>query len=125
MEKIAMTDLPDLIARVESAPPEQERALLEEGFALLHPAPDPQFHPAFHTWDVCRTKFFRKLDANAGLCAAMMLVPCDYPKWAVTGRNSATLGTKGGAPGALEWTFASTPALALLAARLKQEMQDG
>lgn len=56
---------------------------------------------------------------TASLDAAMTLVPTDHPKWAVTGRNSATCGPKHGEGGPLEWTFAATPALALCAAALK------
>ena len=61
-------------------------------------------------------RFAAMLDAGAYLSAAEMLVQREYPKWAVTGRNSATLGPKNGAPGPLEWVFAETPALALIAA---------
>jgi len=53
------------------------------------------------------------------LAAAMMLVPEGYPKWAVTGRNSATIGrkvTEDANSNVLDWSYAATPALALIAA---------
>lgn len=56
---------------------------------------------------------------TSSLDAAMQLVPEDRPKWAVTGRNSATVGMNGGEVGHIEWVFAATPALALCAAALR------
>lgn len=50
------------------------------------------------------------------LDAAMMLVPENMPMWAVTSRNSATVGNK---DNPLSWRFAATPALALTAACLR------
>jgi len=66
--------------------------------------------------------FVRLLDLSTPeslLAAAIMLIPEDHPKWAVTGRNSATIGRKLSEDvnvNALDWVFAATPALALIAA---------
>ena len=65
------------------------------------------------------SRYLAMLDAEAWTSAVEMLLPADHPRWAVTGRNSATCGNKDGAPGPLDWTFASTPALALAIACLK------
>ena len=56
---------------------------------------------------------------TADLNAALTLLPDDRPNWAVTGKNSATVGTVNGVPGAMTWVFAATPALALVAAILR------
>jgi len=138
-----MTDptLPDLIARAESAPPEQERALLTEGWRAIY-----GMSPAGTMYDcgvhgtrpghLDRKKaesFTAKLDANAGLCAAMMLVEAEdrWPQISYMAPNPnnsrqghrVRLDFKGGK--SVMGRSQSSFAIALLSARLKQEMQDG
>ena len=105
-----------LIDRIASAQPEEQRELFEEGAYLLRPV---WFAVATDWDDPGYERFSAMLDAGAYLDAVLLMLPEDRPRWAVTGRNSATVGNKDGAPGPLVWVFATTPALALLAAILK------
>lgn len=97
-----MRDLIALAERCEAA--EGPNFALEQEIARAteHPASD---RPGF----ICPAY-------TASLDAAMMLVPENMPMWAVTSRNSATVGNK---DNPLSWRFAANPALALTAACLR------
>ena len=58
----------------------------------------------------------KALHYTASLDAAMTLVPEGCDKWAVSGRNAATVG-KDRQP--IRWSYAATPAIALCIAALK------
>lgn len=107
----------NLITRLTEAT-EPTRELLLEAFNLLHP-PRQRSEAEWKALGDATKAFTTMLDAKAWTSAVEMLLPADYPLWAVTGRNSATCGNKDGVPGPLEWTFAATPALALAIACLK------
>lgn len=97
-----------LAERAASAKPEETAGLLEE----LRIAANQITPPYWHTMRGINTP-------ESLLAAAMMLIPEDHPKWAVTGRNSATIGRKVSEDAnvsALDWVFAATPALAMIAA---------
>lgn len=141
-----MPDLTDLIARVESAPPEMERELMEEGFAVLHPenrwleamnsqhTPDEELRTLEReAWgrSTLRGAIRRKLDAGAPLDAALMLVP---ERWLVTYLAEVSLGRCVARitqyeTGRETWgDYVETLPLALLsailrAARLRQEVE--
>lgn len=109
-----MTTLTDRLAQADKP----TRELLLDVFYAIHQHRPPHTdaaHPAFRDG----LRYLAMLDAEAWTSAVEMLLPADHPRWAVTGRNSATCGNKDGAPGPLDWTFASTPALALAIACLK------
>ncbi len=125
--------LNDLIARVESATPEMERELLVEGFRVLRGGMSSDFclgeldHP-----DPFTRAYARKLDAGAPLDAALMLVEVKdrWPQieYLSPNPNNSRVGHR-----VCLWTgldkfvgkSRASFALALLAARLKQEMNDG
>lgn len=56
---------------------------------------------------------------SSSVDAALQLVPEGFDRWAVTGRNSATVGKAGYVTTAKDWVYAATPALALCAAALR------
>lgn len=112
----------DLIARVESAPAEMEVSLLKEGLVALHPEPADRM--VWDQWAEFSGRFYIKLDADAPIDAAMMLLKDgDWALSVVAGEN--TLATLPGHIDDAAHGYAKTPALALLAAQLKQEMNDG
>lgn len=97
----------NLATRAEQAAPEDARALLVEAFALVHGR-----HPS--SLVLSHRAFIRKLDAEAYLDAAMMLIP-EGIKWSVS-----TFGARGGtAQIDNRCRTAATPALALLAAIIR------
>ena len=110
-----------LIERLEAGEPGEQEALLRDWLrAIMPPAkPGEWTQEQWSEWLNLTTRIERLFDCGAYLDAVMLLVPADRPKWAVTGRNSATIGNVNGEAGPLVWVFASTPALALAAAILK------
>ncbi|MDR6511434.1 hypothetical protein J2792_002306 [Novosphingobium capsulatum] len=96
--------LPDLIARVEAAEGADRKLDAEVADFVLGPVKPPY-----------RRGHCEKYTAD--LNAVVAMIPDGYSRWAVTGRNSATVGRPGDPK--TEWVFASTPALALLAACLR------
>ncbi len=120
---MAMTPT-ELAARCESAKADEQRELIELAFRLIHgekPERIPGGSPEWLAWLDKHNLIVDMLDAHAYESAVIMLVPKGYYSWAITGRNSATIGPKDGSPAPIEWVFASTSALALLAARLQTE----
>ena len=87
-----------------------QRELCEAAFWLFFPAPvraaavsELEAHTAI--W----RSFRAKLDAEAYLDAALMLVQEGWNRWAVTGRHSATVGRDGDVTTQDSWVFAAHP----------------
>ncbi len=118
----------DLAAWAEKASPEEQRAVLEEAWPVLHPEPSAVLSGDMDTmhasviaraeWRGLRARFTTMLDAEAWESAALMLVPdgwswrmvedLDLPGRASIVKNSG-----------LYFAEATTPALALCAAILR------
>lgn len=103
-----------LSQRIQTASADETRALLEEAYEAVHgKSCDWLFWYGEIEQKHEARAFDNMLNAEAYLDAAMMLLP-EGCKWAVTSRNSACC--KPQHITALDWVFATTPALALLSA---------
>lgn len=102
----------DLITRIESAGPDEQRELLIEAFIIVYPGDNRRL------W----SHFQRSLNAEAYIDAALMLLPEGLSARLYIHPDEAHCDVYRGHPGAVllgEAERASTPALALLAAILK------
>ncbi len=125
--------IPDLIARVEAAEgPDREldvaiylRIFGDRPFGCCGPFNNPKpgslagYHAAYksviNSDDAIPDDVVPRYTSD--LNAVVAMIPDGYSRWAVTGRNSATVGRPGNPE--TKWVFAATPALALLAACLR------
>lgn len=133
----------DLAERIEAAGVDEQRAMLEEAFSILFPAPDSgqamahkngwgniiaphqsnganPISPAFLSWWKIKQRFTTMLDAEAYESAAMMLVPEGWD-WGCGGHDDPWGWV---CPPDREYNesmkaHAATPALALAAAAIR------
>jgi hypothetical protein len=120
--------LKTLIPRIEQAGADEQREMLEAVWNTIHPPKTTVFvcmtsgEPIMFGNPMEAPSFVRKLDAEAYLDAAMMLVPSGYD-WAVFRTNGGL--TIHAWCGDRTDIFAETEAMALLAAICRAHVKEG